>query len=339
MSLSCIILNVETTQGSEIDPVPSVNPFALKLSEAQRYLKQEKWSEASALLKSIYRENQPNLAVDLALSRALFFSQGQRQEALKILQNGKRKTKGGIAEKYQDRLEVLAKTFMSRATFQVYQDGINLIMLGKVKSAQKVFEKALELEASNLEIVLRLIQTHLLLNEIESVPALIVKAQELNETDPELYMWSGRYAFLMGKFKEAMVLYKKAYDVFPESEQIAIWISELYWITGETKKSIDLLEKQTDKYTSNLMSMVAIAKNMATRGVVTDSRQFWEARKILQIVISRLESEGTSFEAKPKVLFDRILYQSVSLRQDVEKLLVDIDTRIQELNRSRVQKQ
>jgi tetratricopeptide (TPR) repeat protein len=222
--------------------------------------------------------------VDLA--RALIY-QGRREEALNVLAEAIRKEKGAKRAWMIRQARVFSRTFMTNATFQLYQDGVNLLMLQKYRQARDKFEKALVAEASNVEILTRLGQAYLLDGDHDSAAEQLKLARHLNPYEPEIRLWLGRSMHLRGELKEGLEELRLSTEELKSSEIAPIWISDALEASSQKGQALEVLEADAKAYPLHVMSLVNAAK-LKIQLAEHNSEMLWSARRDFQNALSRL---------------------------------------------------
>lgn len=244
--------------------------------EARELLKARKWQEAAIVLKSLVRKNPENEGLTLALVRSLTYS-GRREEALSLLNT----------TRDSSRVRVISRMFLTSATFQQYQDGINLMSAGKFRAARERFEKALLQEPDNAEVLIRLGQCLLMEKDEDSAAERLKLARKLNPFEPELKLWLGRAMHQRGEMKEALEELKAAHQELKGSERAAIWFAEALFSAGQRASAMQHLEKDVAREPYHVSALMALAR-MRLESAMRESQPLWTARKELQLVSSRL---------------------------------------------------
>jgi len=192
--------------------IPEV-PRACISVDAEAYLDRHKWTEARDCYLEIVKRD-PRSETDWAgLATALTYL-GHRQEALKKLSQAIDHVKSSQREHLLARIKVLSRLFLTNTTFQIYQDGLILLSSRKFKSAQEKFEKALNEEADNVEVLLRLGQITLLEDSPKEALAHFKIAKQLDPYDPGIRLWLGKALHRLGNTHDALSELKEGYYLF-----------------------------------------------------------------------------------------------------------------------------
>jgi len=314
-------------------------PFSMTLMrDAQGFLREGKWPEALTAFRQLSKESPGSFSIGMGFSRALFES-GKRQEAIEIL----RKLGGSDSREYRNRarkrLRVVSHAFLTKETFQIYQDGINYLLVDRIKEAKKSFERALESEPNNVEVLLRLVQCHVYDQEMDRAIERLETIEKLDPFETEMRLWKARIFHLQGKHKLAIDILLKIDDNMEDSEHYTLWLSHAYWGLGERKRATEILAKNVKKHAWNILALLELAKFRLTKGYLNDVRIFLESRKDLQIASSRLDSLGSSITYQKKNHLDRIFYQKANLKKEIQNYLAVIDERLTEITRVKFPKE
>jgi tetratricopeptide (TPR) repeat protein len=271
-----------------------------EIGEASQLLKAKKWAEAAILLRSSLRKSWSTpVAIDLA--RALVFS-GRREEALTVLGQAlghERSTQSRRSLIQKSR--VLSRVFLTNATFQIHQDGVNLMMARKYRAAREKFEKVLEQDTANVESLIRLGQCLVLEGDYDSASERLRLARRLNPYESEVQLWLGRALYQRGELGEALEELKAAYQDQPTSEVASIWLAETWVALGNRDQALRLLHDNVTVRPDNVGAIVALARLRLNATSPHDSHAAWESRKELQLALSRLSGylAATSSSALP----------------------------------------
>ena len=217
----------------EPDPQPQFSESADSGSDstqARKLMKEKKWVEAVVVLRSELKAQQlqdPNhsSAIELDLARALVYS-GRREEAMTVLGQILARKKGSAKKDLIRRERVFSRIFLTNAAFQIHQDGLNLLLAGKYRQAREKFEKALEQDPANVEVLTRLSQCLVLSGDYDSAAERLRLARRLNPFEPEVRLWLGWALKERGELRDALMELKSSYQELPSSETAAVWYAE-----------------------------------------------------------------------------------------------------------------
>ena len=112
-----------------------------QLDEAQVLLSKHKWAEAAIVLRSAIRREPRSASANADLAKALLYL-GRREEALSVLGEAIEQNKGRSRDWLIEQNRVIAKIFVTNATFQSYQDGVDLLSVGKFRPARENSNKS-----------------------------------------------------------------------------------------------------------------------------------------------------------------------------------------------------
>jgi cytochrome c-type biogenesis protein CcmH/NrfG len=218
--------------------------------------------------------------------------------------------------------------FLTNKTFQLYQDGLNFVLAQKPHDAKEQFEKALEQEPDNVEILTRVAQCLTLEQDYDSAAEHLRYARRLNPYQPEIKLWLGRALHQRGEIPLAAQELAKAHQELPASEAAAVWYAEILIARAQKNLAIQILEEHLKKKPLHVVALVLLAKTKMSAG--SDSQTLWSARQDLQVALSRLAEAASSYAtpSQESTLAFRIKPQSAQLKTDIEKLLQQIEFRL-----------
>lgn len=326
----------EPQSAREGDPLwahpETVDDRAAELLEAKRFVEQKKWAEAVVLFRSLEQKSdlssttQRNLSLEL--SRALLYS-GRREEALSLLEQwASKEKKGTFREFWIRRIQVMSRVFITNETSQVYQDGVRLLQEGKHRAARERFEKALEREPDNMEILARIGQCFLLDKDDDSAAERLRSALQLNPYEPELRLWLGRALHRRGEITEGIQELKRAYREMKGTEHAVIWYAEALVTLNQRGAAIQVLERDLAQNPFHVGALLALAR-YRLQGSTKDMAALWAARKDLQLASSRLDAYLSSNALAGDSDFRLDMRTSPDLlREEIRKLFQQIDTRL-----------
>lgn len=298
--------------------------------EGNRLLKERLWPEAAIVFRSILRRGPAPLSVSFGLTQALIYS-GRREEAIRVLErllSAKKKEQDPLL--LQNRIRVISRLFLSNQVFQIYQDGLNLMEPGKYRLARERFEKSLELEPNNAEVLLRMGQCLVLEHDYDSASEQLRLAKRLNSYEPEIALWLGRALVERGELKEALAELRWAKKELSRSERAVLWYAEALVLNGQKSQAMQVMEQDLQSQVFHLNALFALAKLRLTKNF-PDYSTLWVARKELQLLLSRLDQvsssqESINFESEIGVELTRATRE---MREDAEKLVKWVDEKIQ----------
>lgn len=297
--------------------------------EAKLLLNKKKWAEAAIVLRAVVKNNPESASAVIDLARALTYS-GRREEALGVFSQALTKQSGLRRENLVDRMKTLSRLFLTNRVFQVYQDGLTLLEAGKYRLARERFEKALEEEPDNVEILVRIGQCLVLENDYDSAAERLRFAKRLNPHEPEVSLWLGRAMHQRGEIKEGLEHLASAYAGLQGSERAPIWYSEALIASGQRKAANTVLEENNKAQPFHLVGLVTLAK-IRMQAPRESAEALWNARKDLQLALSRLpkylSGELPRFEGELGIEMRRA---GADLKSEIGTLLAQLDRRLQE---------
>lgn len=183
--------------------------------------------------------------------------------------------------------------FLTNTTFQLYQDGINQLDAGHYRAAREKFQKALEKESDNVEILVRLGQCLMLEGDEDSAAERLRLARKLNPFEPEIKLWLGRALQKRGELKPALENLREAATELSDSELAALWYAEALFASGKKSIAIQHLESAAQRSPMHLEILVALARLKLDSALAGESRReetLWAARRDLQLAVSRFSA-------------------------------------------------
>lgn len=310
--------------------VPALRPFESEEAiEARRLLKEKKWPEAVIVLRSILKKESAPLSVTLELANALVYS-GRREESLSVLGQALSLHRASSEEEVlRARMRVISRLFLTNSVAQIYQEGLNLIHLGKYRQARERFDQAVELEPDNAEVLLRIGQCFLLEHDPDSASEVLRVARRLNPYEPEMMLWLGDALLERGESKQALAELRMAKKGLPHSERAVIWYANALVSVGQRASAIQVLERDLQDQVFHLHALLLLGKLKYAK-VGNNASALWSVRKDMQLLLSRLDQlEGHAnlllFESEMGIELSQS-YQEI--KTDAEKLLNLVDDKI-----------
>ena len=281
MAVGLLFLAASTAFAAPEDPAPG------DALEAQSYLNQRKWPEAAILLRKVLRQNPDSARTAEELTRALLYS-GRREEALSVFGQVMLKTRSRDRAALERRARVMSRIFLTQDSAQLFQEGMMQLLEKKYRLALEKFNKAVESEPDNVEVLLRLGQCLLLEGDPDSAAERLKLARKLNPYEPEIHLWLGRALKLQGDFKEAITELKFASEKLPGSSLAPVWYADALAASGASSSAIPLLEKDARNYPDHVRSIVAATRMRISATSPRDITGLWNIRRELQAAFSRL---------------------------------------------------
>jgi tetratricopeptide (TPR) repeat protein len=315
----------------EPDPWPQVNiPAHSDYSEAKALLAKHKWEEAAIVLRSVLKRNPAFFPAAIELARALLYL-GRREEALNLLAQAiSRQPPGARKAALIARVGVLSRIFLAQKTFQLYQDGLNLLSQQKYRPARDRFEKALESEPDNIEVLVRIGQCLVLEGDVDSAGERLRLAKRLNPYEPEISLWLGRALHQRGELAQALEELRVAREGLAGSERAPVWYAHALLSAGNRKGAIQELEKDVDANPFHLAVMVTLAR-IRSESSREGLEPLWGARKELQVALSRLpQYESKEPNRSEGELGIEIKQPAATLKTEISALIAQLDGKLKE---------
>ena len=253
--------------------------------EAQALLAKHKWAEAAIILRSSLRRDPRSASANADLAKALLYL-GRRVEALGVLGDAIELNKGKKRDWLIEQNRVIARIFVKNSTFQTYQDGVDLLGVGKFRNAREKFEQALAAETFNVEVLSRIGQSYLLDGDHDSAAERLKLARRLDPYDPEIQLWLGRALQLRGEKTDALSELREAAAHLKTSELAPLWLADALEASGEKSAAIQILEEDVRSNPMHVSSLINLAK-YKVQIAGTDQKLLWSARKDFQNALSR----------------------------------------------------
>lgn len=257
-------------------------------AQATVFLRTRGWERAIPLLRSAAGKDPGSLPILLDLSRALAFT-GHREEALGLLGPLPRRERGSARATLVQRIRLLSRLFLTNSDFQLYQDGLNLVLLGKYKPAKDRLERALDQEPGNVEVLTRLGQCLELDGDHEGAVRRLRQAGSLDPYEPEIHLWLGRALAKRGDAGDSLVELRAAIKDLPGSETAVLWLAETLESQGQKDRALQALEEDLRRHPTHVRSLILESRLKLQDSPSNDSRTGWTVRKNLQLALSRLQ--------------------------------------------------
>lgn len=311
----------------EPEPRPQIQALGSDYREAQDLISKKKWVEAAIVLRKIHKEEPEFVPAAVDLARALVYS-GRREEALSVLTQAAGREKGSRKQVLLRRASVISRLFLTKEASHTFQEGMNLMLAKKYRQAKDSFEKILEVEPDNVEILTRLGQALILLGDMDSAAERLRLARRLNMHEPEVQLWLGRALHQRGEITEALTHLKSALQGLPGSELAPLWYAEALVSSNQRPAALQVLEYDLKTQPMHIRSIVQLAR-LRFQAPIRDPQALWTVRKDLQVALSRypryISPESVGFESD----LGLDLREPNDLKSEIEGLLQKVDFRIE----------
>lgn len=235
-------------------------PQSLDFSEARALLEQQKWAEAAIVLRNLVRRRPDFQPAWLSLARALAYS-GRREEALSAYAQGVSRTPERERKPLVRRVRTLSRVFLTHATLQLHQDGVNLLVMRKFRAAADKLDRALSQEPDNVEILTRLGQAQFLDGDADSASERLRLARKLNPHEPQIRLWLGRALHQRGELNEAADELRIALTELPRAPLAALWYAEALQSLGHRKAALQVLDRDVlENPGDRMLSKISLAR-------------------------------------------------------------------------------
>lgn len=273
--------------------VPMVDPVPVaELDQIKVLIEKKKYPEAIDRLKIWQATGADQFQSGLLLSKVYVYS-GDRERALDVLHKLKNLETGKRKSEIDQQIDIISKLFITNKTFQIYRDGVDLMITGRPRLAQDRFRTALEVEKNNVLIWLRLGQAWVLEGGYDPGRKALENALKIHPADSLALAWLGRASFLAGKFVQAEQELSESFRISPDLEEAVCWLSEVWSVLGKKNKAIDLLRKYTERHSFRLMAHTTLIR-FEFADAEENLDRLVTLRKQIQIVVSRMTSRDES---------------------------------------------
>jgi tetratricopeptide (TPR) repeat protein len=302
--------------------------------EAQELLSRRKWAEAAVVLRKVLKSAPEFASGALDLAKALVYS-GRREEALSVLTEAANRERGQRRAILVRRVRVLSRLFLSNTTFQMFQEGFNLLLARKYGAARDRFERALAQEPDNVEVLTRVGQCLVMDGDYDSAAERLRLARKLSPHEPEVRLWLGRALHQRGELNEAVDELRLAASGLEGSELAPVWLAEALTSAGQRAAALQTLEQDLKAQPYHVLALFTAARLrfQATDGAVTPSaagaQALWAVRRDLQLALSRLPRYSSAELPRFEGELGLDLRDSGGLKKDIDGLLKRVDSRLE----------
>jgi predicted Zn-dependent protease len=292
--------------------------------EAKMLLSKRKWNEAAIVLRTVLKRSPDFTPAAVGLADALAYS-GRREEAVSILDQMIPKENAKSRAALIARVRVLSKVFITKETFQSYQDGLNFLFAKKTHLARDKFEKALLIEPDNVEILTRLGQCMVLDGDFDSASERLRLAHKLDPYEPEVSAWLGRALNQRGEASQAIAELQAAQKDNPSSEMGAIWLAEALENAGQKAQGIQTLEENIRAYPSHVAALYELQKMRTAQASTPDRKTLQAVGRDLRLGLSRVSVYPDAFKPASEDLALDVRPTAAELKDGIEKLLSKLE--------------
>jgi tetratricopeptide (TPR) repeat protein len=252
----------------------------------------------------------------------------KREEALKLLIEETQNSRGAERQILVRHIKVISKLFFTNSTFQIYQDGLNLMVGKKFGAAKEKLEKVISAEPDNVEILTRLGQCLFLDNDPKAAVHYFKTASKLSPFSPEIRLWLGRALYLQGKVQDSIPELRSGFLELPASENAPVWLAEALQSAGQSVSALRTLDHDTKLHPFHLPSLLASAR-LRVQVPRPEVQALWAARKDLQLAMSRMDQYFAQDVGQSEGAFQVNLRKSPEdLKAEIQKLFQQIQGRL-----------
>lgn len=303
------------------------SPVAVEWREVRQLIAEKQWAEATLALKSMQRRSPNDLGIQTELAKTLTFA-GRREEALSLYQQIAALERGERRKRLLRQARVVSRIFLTNATFQTYQEGMNFLAARKFRQARDRFQKALDQEPSNVEILTRLGQCLVMDGDYDSAAERLRLARRLSPQESEISLWLGRALHQRGEINEALQELKGANAELEHSELAPVWLAEALLTAGQRQQAVQVLEEDVKGQPFHLLALYTLAK-IKVSSPSADATHLWSARKDLQLAMSRLERYQSAQMPRFESELGLELRSADDIKARIDELLSQIDGEMQ----------
>jgi tetratricopeptide (TPR) repeat protein len=129
---------------------------------------------------------------------------------------------------------------------------------------------------------------------------------------------------------DAIEMFRKAKPMVTNSEQASLWLSEAYAVSGQKNKAIQVLEKDAQSRPEHLQVLIQAAR-YRVQLFDKDPKMLWEARKELQLALSRLSEYQPIERGSMAGDLGLVLFDPEQMRSEIQKMMDRIELKIAEM--------
>lgn len=221
---------------------------------ARDLVSQQKWNEALPMLKSLLEEEPDSVTIAKDLAQVLL-RLNRREEALDVLKQ----------HHLTKQAQIAAHSFLSKESFRFYQQGLDWLGKRSYPQAGERFEKALEKDQAQADILLRFAQCEILDGNGDLSTKLLDQLERIHGRTAESTAWRAKSLLLRGKPDEALPLLTAVTSdpkamVDPLSEWATLWLGEAQLALGQKNPAIATYESDLKHSPMHLQVQLALEK-------------------------------------------------------------------------------
>jgi tetratricopeptide (TPR) repeat protein len=228
----------------------SASTSAGEYEDAQTLLTAQKWNEALPILKKL-NEDEPNsvtIAQDLA---QVLLRLNRREEALELLRE----------HQLNHQADIAARSFISKESFQFYQQGLDWLTKHAYPQACERLERALEKDQAHFDILLRLAECEVLDGNPDLALKFFDQLERIQGKTTETTLWRAHSLTLRGHTEESLPLFVSLPSGGkvgePSVELIALWWGETLLAANQKSAALTIFEADLKRYPAHLQTALA----------------------------------------------------------------------------------
>lgn len=306
-------------------PSPRRSRLEAQFGEALKKVRLGDWENAEQLLRALVKDYPRYWPATEQLARVYLFL-GKRRESIELLRSVMTWKKGKPQISLIDRINLYGRQFVKNETFQEYQKGLNAFLNGEVKSSIDHFNESLKKEKDHLKVLIRMGQAFCLLEEYSEAIRILRNAKKLNPYEREVSVWLARAYMKSGRIQVGFEEFSRAGIYLQSHEQGVVWYADALVESGQLERAISYLRANFRKnpfhlkVAEKLSSLLGESQN--------DSEKILEARRTLQIILSRFEDYKRRLREKPTFEISRIPFRSEKFRRKVHTAISAMDSKL-----------
>lgn len=306
--------------------------------QARSYASKREWDRAAKSYLNLIDKAPYDLNLVREAKLALLYAGQRKQWVHRYLVAGKT---AGIsfqkAESGWKDLEILGHIFRNAKEQELFLIGMGELFRENYDNAIEKFSEVEKEDSGVVENLIRRGQAHFLAGNLRKSEDDFKAVLVLLPEESEAMTWLARVYQVQGKTKEAQRWFEKAAkNLRNKSQRFEVWFAEFLAQTKNEEMAKQRLEKFTKENPMAVQSLMTLAK-IYLRSPSLRHADLWNARKILQIGLSRLDEKSPEWkkhtiglENSWGLAMDYGKESRKELREEMRVLLTELDLRLQE---------